>query len=249
MGAKLANPNLSVWIVTGDGDALSIGTNHFIHLARRNHDVKLILFNNMIYGLTKGQLSPTSPLGDVTKTSKEGSIDRPISAVKLAEAAGASFIARTTDSHGSMMKDIFTQAASHKGTAIIEVLTNCVIFNDGIFGSMTQRGVRDDHTVILEEGTPLTYGGKQKKYLALDGFKPKVVEYDGDSVGADAITHKEKDSGLYMDMLASLAFPEFPIPLGILKKEERPAFEDSSMHGVSKPPKWGQKELEKFVKS
>src|SRR5688572_13760803 len=177
-GLKTANPNLHVWMVTGDGDGLSIGGNHLAHILRRNVDVKILLFNNEIYGLTKGQYSPTSPLGLRTKTSPMGAVDRPFNPISFALGCGATFVARTIDTHQKHMEDVLRAAAAHKGAAFVEIFQNCVIFNDGCFDDVANRTVRDDKTVDLRPGQPMVYGKGGDKGLALSGFDVKTVSAD-----------------------------------------------------------------------
>ena len=169
-GVKCANPDLSVWMVTGDGDALSIGGNHTMHLLRRNVDVKVLLFNNEIYGLTKGQYSPTSPVGLKTKSTPFGSIDRPFNPISLALGAGATFVARTMDTHPKHMEQVLLAAAQHKGSAFIEIYQNCVIFNDGAFEEVAGRKVRDERTIDLHPGEPMVYGKEHERGLRFEGF-------------------------------------------------------------------------------
>ena len=171
-GLKLARPELSVWVVTGDGDALAIGGNHFIHAMRRNIDLKIILLNNRIYGLTKGQYSPTSELGKKTKTTPHGSIDRPFSPVALALGAGATFVARTVDSDLAHMAGVLRRAAEHKGTAFVEIFQNCIVFNDGAYDAITDKSLRDDTRLLLEHGKPLVYGKGRDKGIRQRGQAP-----------------------------------------------------------------------------
>ena len=175
-GVKIANPELSVWQITGDGDALAIGGNHFIHVVRRNIDINIILFNNEIYGLTKGQYSPTSEKGLVTKTSPFGTVEEPFSVGELVIGAKGKFFASTIDSNVSLSTQIYIEAAKHKGTSVIEVLQNCVIFNDGIHDNVAGKEVRDDRTLILNHGEPMIFGKENDKGLILDGLKLKVVK-------------------------------------------------------------------------
>src|SRR5512137_2089932 len=184
-GVKTANPELSVWQITGDGDALAIGGNHFIHAIRRNIDVNIILFNNEIYGLTKGQYSPTSNIGLVTKTSPFGTVEEPFSVGELVIGAKGKFFARTLDSNVSLSTQIYIEAAKHKGTSVVEVLQNCVIFNDGIHDGVAGREVRDDRTIILKHGEPMIFGKDNDKGLVLDGLKLKVVK-----LGENGISEK-----------------------------------------------------------
>jgi 2-oxoglutarate ferredoxin oxidoreductase subunit beta len=174
-GVKTANPNLTVWLVTGDGDGLSIGGNHMAHILRRNVDVKILLFNNEIYGLTKGQYSPTSPVGLVTKSSPMGAVDRPFNPVGFALGCNATFVARTIDTHQKHMAETLERAAKHKGSAFIEIYQNCVIFNDACFDEFANKTVRDDHTVDLRPGEPMTFGKAHDKGVQFDAMSTKVV--------------------------------------------------------------------------
>ena len=216
---KIANPELSVWQITGDGDALAIGGNHFIHIIRRNIDINIILFNNEIYGLTKGQYSPTSSKGLITKTSPFGSVEEPFSVGELVIGAKGKFIARTIDTNIALSTQIYIEAARHKGTSVIEVLQNCVIFNDGIHDTIADKEVRDDRTLILHHGEPMIFGKGNDKGLILDGLKLKVVK-----LGENGITEKdilvhdahEPNPGIHY-MLANMKYPEYPVALGVLR--------------------------------
>lgn len=229
-GVKTANPDLSVWQITGDGDALAIGGNHFIHVIRRNIDINIILFNNEIYGLTKGQYSPTSNKGLVTKTSPFGSIEEPFSVGELVIGAKGKFFARTVDTSIALSTQIYIEAAKHKGTSVVEVLQNCVIFNDGIHDSVADKEVRDDRTLILKHGQPMIFGKNHDKGLILDGLKLKVVK-----IGENGITEKdiivhdatEPNPGIQY-MLANMRYPEFPVALGVIRSVEGVTY-DSAM--------------------
>jgi len=218
-GVKVANPGLSVWQITGDGDALAIGGNHFIHVIRRNIDINIILFNNEIYGLTKGQYSPTSTKGLVTKTSPFGTVEEPFSVGELVIGAKGKFFARTVDTNIALSTQIYTEAAKHKGTSVVEVLQNCVIFNDGIHDIVADKEVRDDRTLILKHGQPMIFGKNSDKGLILDGLKLKVVK-----LGENGITEKnlivhdafEPNPGIQY-MLANMRYPEFPVALGVIR--------------------------------
>jgi 2-oxoglutarate/2-oxoacid ferredoxin oxidoreductase subunit beta len=218
-GVKIANPELSVWQITGDGDALAIGGNHFIHAIRRNVDINIILFNNEIYGLTKGQYSPTSTKGLVTKTSPFGTVEDPFSVGELVIGAKGKFFARTVDTNIALSTQIFGEAARHKGTSVIEVLQNCVIFNDGIHDVVADKEVRDDRTVILKQGEPMIFGKNKDKGLILEGLKLKVV-----TLGEKGITEKnllvhdatEQNPGIHY-MLANMRYPEYPVALGVIR--------------------------------
>ncbi len=228
-GVKIANPELSVWQITGDGDALAIGGNHFIHAIRRNVDINIILFNNEIYGLTKGQYSPTSLKGLVTKTSPFGTIEEPFSVGELVIGARGKFFARTIDSNVALSTQIYIEAAKHKGTSVIEVLQNCVIFNDGIHDKVAGKEVRDDRTLILKHGQPMIFGKGNDKGLILDGLKMKVVK-----LGKNGITEKnilvhdalEANPGIQY-MLANMNYPEYPVALGVIRSVPGPTYERS----------------------
>lgn len=228
-GVKIANPELSVWQITGDGDALAIGGNHFIHVIRRNVDINIILFNNEIYGLTKGQYSPTSQKGLVTKTSPFGSLEEPFSVGELVIGAKGKFIARTIDTNVALSTQIYIEAAKHKGTSVIEVLQNCVIFNDGIHDDVAGKEVRDDRTIILHHGEPMIFGKRNDKGLILDGLKLKEVK-----LGENGITEKsllvhdahEPNPGIQY-MLANMRYPEYPVALGVIRAVSGPTYEDA----------------------
>jgi 2-oxoglutarate ferredoxin oxidoreductase subunit beta len=216
-GVKIANPELSVWQITGDGDALAIGGNHFIHVVRRNIDINIILFNNEIYGLTKGQFSPTSDRGLITKTSPFGTVEEPFSVGELVIGAKGKFFARTLDSNVSLSTQVYIEAAKHKGTSVVEVLQNCVIFNDGIHETVTGKEVRDDRTLILKHGEPMIFGKENDKGLILDGLKLRVVK-----LGENGIT--EKNPGIQY-MLANMRYPEYPVALGVIRSVPGPTYE------------------------
>ena len=218
-GVKIANPDLSVWQITGDGDALAIGGNHFIHAIRRNIDVNIILFNNEIYGLTKGQYSPTSEKGLVTKTSPFGTVEEPFSVGELVIGAKGKFFARTVDANVALSTQIFIEAAKHKGASVIEVLQNCVIFNDGIHDFVAGKEVRDDRTIILKHGEPMIFGINNDKGLILDGLKLKVVTIGKNGItGKDILVHDalEPNPGIQY-MLANMRYPEYPVALGVIR--------------------------------
>jgi 2-oxoglutarate/2-oxoacid ferredoxin oxidoreductase subunit beta len=218
-GVKVANPDLSVWEITGDGDALAIGGNHFIHAIRRNIDINLILFNNEIYGLTKGQYSPTSEKGIVTKTSPFGSVEEPFSVGELVIGARGKFFARTVDANVTLSTQIYIEAAKHKGTSVIEVLQNCVIFNDGVHEVVTGKEVRDDRTIILKHGEPMIFGKDSDRGLVLEGLKIKVVKIGENGITKDdLIIHdaQEANPGIQY-MLANMKYPDYPVALGVIR--------------------------------
>lgn len=218
-GVKVANPNLSVWMISGDGDSLAIGGNHFIHLIRRNIDINLILFNNMIYGLTKGQYSPTTKLGTVTKTSPMGTVEAPFQPGALAIGARGSFYARTIDVMTKLSTEIFVKAAEHKGTSVVEVLQNCVIFADRVWADITDREYRDDRVIVLEHGKPMIYGKESDKGLMMKNGELVAVELGKDGISeADLLVHNAETAftGLQV-MLANMEYPKFPVALGVIR--------------------------------
>jgi 2-oxoglutarate/2-oxoacid ferredoxin oxidoreductase subunit beta len=229
-GLKLARPELSVWIVTGDGDALAIGGNHFIHLLRRNVDVKILLLNNRIYGLTKGQSSPTSEYGKTTKTTPLGSIDRPFNPVALALAAGGTFVARSIDAEQDHLAGVLRQAAQHRGTAFIEIYQNCITFNDGAYDLLTDRGTRHDARLLLEDGQPAVFGVGRTRGIRLRGTEPEVIAVGTDGVTAeDCMVHDAGAAGSGAAyVLSQLEPPDFPVPLGIFRAVRKPTYEESS---------------------
>jgi len=227
-GAKLANPNLSVWIVTGDGDGLSIGGNHTIHLLRRNLDINILLFNNRIYGLTKGQYSPTSELGKVTKSTPMGSLDRPFNPSSLALGSQASFVARSIDRKPKHMQGVFRSAFEHKGTTFVEIYQNCNIFNDGAYENLTNKEIASNNIIELEHGQPLIFGKKKNLGIHLDCNVPKIIDLDNDNnVSIDEVlVHDEKDI-VNASMLSSFTYnDDFPTPIGIIYAVDEPVYEE-----------------------
>jgi len=228
-GIKMARPDLFVWVVTGDGDALSIGGNHFIHTCRRNLNIKILLFNNQIYGLTKGQYSPTSVFGQITKSTPYGSIDHPFNPVMLALGAEATFVARSLDRDPKHLQYVIRRAAEHQGTSFVEIYQNCNVFNDGAFFKFTEKETKDDNVVVLEHGKPLVFGKDDDKGIRLDGYKPVVVSLkDGKYSVNDLLVHDEKTSDPAIAfILASMSnYPGLPRPIGIFRDVERSVYED-----------------------
>ena len=223
-GLKLARPELMIWVITGDGDALSIGGNHFLHSMRRNVDFTMIMHNNRIYGLTKGQTSPTSEFGKRTKSTPSGSVDRPVMPLTLAIAAEATFVARTVDTHTEHLARTLEAAGRHKGASYVEVLQNCNIFNDGAWREFTERDVRDDRMLVLEHGKPLIFGKERNQGIRLRGLHPEVVTIGEDGVTeADLLVHDQHAEDPYLALILSRMFwPEFPVPVGILRQVELP---------------------------
>jgi len=225
-GLKAARPDLMVWVITGDGDALSIGGNHILHSMRRNVDIKVVMFNNRIYGLTKGQASPTSEFGKVTKSSPTGTVDRPISPLSVALAAEASFIARSVDTHTEHMQATLERAGRHKGSAFVEVLQNCNIFNDGAFREFTDREVREDRMLVLEHGRPMIFGKDRDRGIRLNGHRPESVTIGQDGVTeADLLVHDETDP-LIAFMLSRIYWPDFPVPVGVVRAVLQPTHDE-----------------------
>jgi len=226
-GLKCARPDLQVWVITGDGDALSIGGNHLIHCLRRNLDINIVLFNNRIYGLTKGQYSPTSPVGKVTKTTPMGSIDNPLHPLSIAIGCEATFVARSVDVHIQHLGMVLKRAAEHRGTAFVEVYQNCNVFNDGAFEYATNRETRAEAIVELEHGRPLVFGRNGTKGIRVRGLVPEVVELgDGVSEG-DLLVHDERAQEPSLAYLLSrMRQPEFPEPIGVFRAVDRPIYDD-----------------------
>lgn len=226
-GLKCARPDLSVWVVTGDGDGLSIGGNHLVHCMRRNVDLNILLVNNQIYGLTKGQYSPTSDFGKVTKSTPMGSIDYPINALCIAIASEATFIARTLDSDPMHMGYIMERAMAHRGVSFIEVYQNCIIFNDKTFAPVTGRETREDRMVYLEDGKPLIFGKKKDRAIRLKGLHPEIVEIKDGVLPKDLMIHNEKEpSPHYAYLLTQMTHPQMPVPFGVFRAIERPTYDD-----------------------
>jgi 2-oxoglutarate ferredoxin oxidoreductase subunit beta len=226
-GLKVVRPDLNVWVITGDGDALSIGGNHLMHVIRRNLDVNIILFNNRIYGLTKGQYSPTSPLGKVTKSSPMGAIDNPIHPLSIAIGCEGSFVARSIDVNIKHLGEMLRRASEHRGTSFIEVYQNCNVFNDGAWEYATNRDVKDDNIVVLEHGKPLIFGKDRNKGIRLNGLEPEIVELGKGITEDDLLFHDEKapePSLAYL--LTRLRHPEFPEPIGVFRCVDQPKYDE-----------------------
>jgi 2-oxoglutarate ferredoxin oxidoreductase subunit beta len=227
-GLRAVRKDLNIWVVTGDGDGLSIGGNHLIHLLRRNFNLNVLLFNNEIYGLTKGQYSPTSPLGTVNKTAVWGTIDLPFNPLKLALGADATFIARGLDVDALLLRKILKRANQHKGTSLVEIYQNCNVFNDGAFSVLTDKATKKENTIVLEHGEPLIFGQNDDKGIILEGFTPKIVSLEEFSRN-DLWIHDEQDSLKATILSRFFENPEndgFPRPLGVLYAIIRPTYED-----------------------
>ncbi|MFK7894254.1 MAG: 2-oxoacid:ferredoxin oxidoreductase subunit beta [Myxococcota bacterium] len=229
-GIKASRPDLSVWIVTGDGDGLSIGGNHLLHTIRRNVNTQILLFNNKIYGLTKGQYSPTSDVGTKTKSTPQGAIDHPVDPIAFAIGCGATFIARTVDVDAKHLQSVLKRAHEHKGTAFVEILQNCPVFNDGVWDELQDRKTRASASLVLEHGEPLVFGkpGERKGIVFKDGI-PSVIDLadDEDPIARGVVVHDERpDSPSYAGVLATLQRPDFPLPVGVFRAVEKPTYED-----------------------
>ncbi len=248
-GLKLTRPELDVWVITGDGDGLSIGGNHMIHALRRNMDLKILLFNNQIYGLTKGQYSPTSAIGTRAPSTPTGSVDHPLNPISLVLGAGASFVARAADTDAKGLAAILEAAYRHKGSVFIELLQNCPVFNDGVW-----EGVKDDpagRQIKLEEGKPLLFAAGTKGIKLGAGMQPEIVDV-GDGAGqtpvGELVVHTEGGSLPYAHLLAGLVTPDFPMPMGVLYRNERPTYESAAIAQVQAAiAKHGKGDLSKLM--
>lgn len=228
-GVKAANPRLKVWQVTGDGDALAIGGNHFIHSVRRNIDINVLLFNNQIYGLTKGQYSPTSKRGFISKTSPFGTIEHPFRPGELTIGARGHFFARTIDRELKLCVDVFKEGALFEGTSVIEILQNCVIYNDRVHDEITDKQFKDDRTIVLEHGKPMIFGKNRDKGLVLDGIKLKVVTIGNNGVTEnDLLVHDAEceDNTMHLK-LANMEYPEYPVALGVIRKVKAQVYDQA----------------------
>ena len=234
-GIKIARPDLEVWVATGDGDSLSIGGNHTIHMLRRNVGIKVLLFNNRIYGLTKGQYSPTSELGKRSKSTPYGSLDRPFNPLSLALGVEATFVARPVDIFQPHLKGVLKRAAAHGGSAFVEVLQNCNIFNDGAWENLTDKGLRDDNTISLEQGQPLVFGKSRDKGIRRKGLELEVVTLGEGVSERDLVVHDEHNANpAYAFLLSRMdAQPGFPTPIGILRSVDAPRYELESAEQIT----------------
>jgi 2-oxoglutarate ferredoxin oxidoreductase subunit beta len=227
-GVKVANPNLSVWVTTGDGDSLAIGGNHFIHAIRRNVDINIVLFNNKIYGLTKGQYSPTSDKGFISKSSPYGTVEEPFRPAELTFGARGTFFARSLDVDVKNLTDMLVEAARHKGTAVVEVLQNCVIFNDGIHSKISDREWRADNTVLLQHGKKMVFGKEGNRGIVLDGWNLKAVTIGEDGYTLDDVLVHDattKDNTLHMKLALMDLANGLPVALGVIRRVEAPTYE------------------------
>ncbi len=220
-GIKALRPELTVWVVTGDGDGLSIGGNHLLHALRRNVDIKVLLFNNRVYGLTKGQYSPTSLSGMRSKTSPGGSIEAPLDPVRLALTAGATFVARSIDTDGAHLYQTLKRAAEHKGAAFVEIFQNCPVFNDEVHGHLTDKSSKAENVLYLEEGKPLVYGAQRDKGIALNArLQPEIA-----TATDERVLVMDEDAEPLAQLLTGLRHPDFPTPVGVYRSVQRPTYE------------------------
>jgi 2-oxoglutarate ferredoxin oxidoreductase subunit beta len=225
-GLKIARPDLSVWVITGDGDALSIGGNHLMHCIRRNMDLNIVLFNNRIYGLTKGQYSPTSPLGQVTKSTPMGSLDTPLNPMSVVLGCEATFVARSIDSHIKHLGEMLARAAAHRGASFVEVYQNCNVFNNGSWDYAASRQTREDNTLTLEHGAPLVFGKNRDRGIRLHGTTPEVVELGKGVTEDDLLFHDERAADPTLaNLLARMRAPDFPEPIGVFRDIDRPRYD------------------------
>jgi 2-oxoglutarate ferredoxin oxidoreductase subunit beta len=250
-GVKIARPDLSVWVATGDGDLLSIGGNHFIHACRKNVDLKVLLFNNRIYGLTKGQYSPTSEKGKVTKTTPFGSVDYPFNPISLAIGSDATFVARAMDRDARHLQEMIKRASDHKGLAFIEIFQNCVIYNDGAFDLYTKKDTKDDNVLVLEQSKPMIFGKNKDKGIKMDGYKPVLIDLsqNGNSIN-DVLVHDEHDeSPVRAIFLAHLTdYEGFPTPVGVFRQIQKETYDSGIEQQISKVIKMkGEGDLDKIL--
>lgn len=251
-GLKASRPELSVWIITGDGDSLSIGGNHTIHLLRRNFDVNILLFNNQIYGLTKGQYSPTSEEKKITKSTPMGSIDHPFNPAALALGADATFVARTMDRDPKHLQAMLLRANAHKGASFLEIYQNCNIFNDGAFEIFTEKGSKATETLFLEQGKPLVFGANNDKGIKLDGFKPLIIDFAQGFSADDCWVHDEKD--IYKAQILTRIFDDpqmevhLPRPFGVFYQTDRPCYEDVMAAQLKEAASRKPADLDKLLK-
>ncbi len=251
-GLKAARPDLSVWIVTGDGDSMSIGGNHTIHLLRRNFDVNILLFNNQIYGLTKGQYSPTSEENKITKSSPFGSIDHPFNPLALALGADATFVARSMDRDPKHLQTMLTRAHAHHGTSFLEIYQNCNIFNDGAFEIFTEKGTKAEEALFLENGQPLIFGANRDKGVKLDGFTPVVVNLNDGFSASDLWVHDETD--IYKAQILTRMFDDprkenhLPRPFGVFYQNSRPTYEEMMKQQIDTAREKKVPDLDKLLK-
>lgn len=251
-GTKLANPELDVWVITGDGDGLSIGGNHMMHVLRRNVDLQILLFNNEIYGLTKGQYSPTSQVGTRSPSTPDGSVDLPLSPCQFALGSGARFVARSIDTEMKHLTEVLTRAHDHKGASFVEIFQNCPVYNDGIFDDIKDKKQAPDTRLVLEHGKPMTFGKDNDKGIRLDpkSLKLSVVTVGEDGVSEDDLLVHDETNKVIAQMLAELHGPEFPTPVGVLYNALATAYvTDVYDQRIAVREKKGDADLNKLLRS
>jgi 2-oxoglutarate ferredoxin oxidoreductase subunit beta len=247
-GAKLSNPDLSVWVITGDGDAMSIGGNHFIHVLRRNIDLNILLFNNRIYGLTKGQYSPTSEVGKKTVSTPMGSLDYPFNPPALALGSGGTFIARALDKEVKHLGEMVKESHAHKGTSFLEIYQNCNIFNDGAFSDLTDKDSKLSTRIILEDGQPMIFGPEKNLGIILDGFSLKVVDIGSKYSIDDLLVHNAKDRNLAILISEMTYDKDLPVPFGVFYKEDKITYEDMMVEQINESIKRkGKPDLQSLI--
>ena len=243
---KCVNQDLSVWLISGDGDGLSIGGNHTAHIIRRNVNPQFLLFNNRIYGLTKGQYSPTSEVGKKTKSTPLGSLDNPFVPLAFVLGAGSTFIARTADVMPKEMRAVLAEAHGHRGTSFIEIYQNCNIFNDGIFSNVVDRKERAERALFLQHGEPMVFA-EGTKGIRLKGLRPEVIELGGEYSAQDCQVHDETDAAL-AGLLVHMDYPDFPVPFGVIRRVERSCYDDAINDQVDLAlERFGQGDLQKLI--
>ena len=247
-GLKTARPELKVFVITGDGDGLSIGGNHLLHAMRRNVDLTVVLFNNRIYGLTKGQYSPTSEFGKVTKSSPYGTTERPLNPIRIALAAGATFVARSIDRDTKHLEEMLFLAAQHKGISFVEVYQNCNIFNDGAFAAFAEKEVRQDRMIYLEHGKPLRFGKDRQHGIRLDGFSLRV-EQDAASDEGILVHDAHAESPSLASILVGMDYPDFPVPIGVFRDIDAPVFDDLIQRQIDEAKAKGTADLRSILNS
>lgn len=250
-GLKSSRPDLSVWVITGDGDALSIGGNHLMHAIRRNIDLNIVLFNNRIYGLTKGQYSPTSLLGQVTKSTPMGAIDNPLNPLSVAIGCEATFVARSVDVNIKHLTTVLKRAAEHRGTSFVEVYQNCHVFNDGAFDYVTDRDTKSDNTLELEHGKPLIFGKNRDKGIRLNGIQPEIVSLADGISEDDLLFHDERATEPTLAyLLSQMRHPEFPEPIGVFRAVDAPRYEELLNNQIAEARRQrGKGDLQKLFNS
>ena len=250
-GLKVTRPDLDVWVVTGDGDGLSIGGNHLLHALRRNVNLKILLFNNQIYGLTKGQYSPTSAIGTRAASTPSGSIDHPVNPLAIALGAGATFMARVADTDAKTMGAVLQRAYAHKGAVFIELLQNCPVFNDGIWDPV--KDDPDGKQIRLEHGKPITFAGGSKGVRLGAGLVPEIVdvgEGPGQVPASELLVHDERGSKTYAHLIAGMMWPAYPVPMGVIHVEDKPTYEEMAHQQIADAvAKQGKGDLDKLMHS